>query len=60
MELKELIVATNNEGKIKEIKRILKGIEIKALKEVGINIDIEENCETFEGNAIKNLEQLQR
>lgn len=53
MELKELIVATNNEGKIKEIKRILKGIEIKALKEVGINIDIEENCETFEGNAIK-------
>ena len=53
MELKELIIVTNNEGKIKEIKSILKGIELKTLKEEGINIDIQEDCETFEGNAIK-------
>lgn len=53
MELNELIIATNNEGKLKEIKEILKGIELKTLKEAGINIEIEEDCETFEGNAIK-------
>lgn len=53
MEIKELIIATNNEGKIKEINNILKGIELRTLKEVGINIEIEEDCETFEGNALK-------
>ena len=53
MEIKELIVATNNEGKINEIKKILKGIELKTLREAEINIEVEENCETFEGNAIK-------
>lgn len=53
MELNEIIIATNNEGKIKEIKTILKGIKIKTFKEEGINIDIDEDCGTFEGNAIK-------
>ena len=47
-----IILATNNKGKVKEIKEILKNEEIKALKEMNINIEIEETGETFESNAL--------
>ena len=47
----KIIVATNNYGKIEEIKEILKEYEIISLKEAGINIDIEETGETFSENA---------
>lgn len=51
--MKKLIVASNNEHKIKEIKEILKEFPLKilSLKEAGINIDIEENGATFMENA---------
>jgi len=51
--MKKLIVASNNEHKIKEIREILKdfNIEILSLKDVGIDIDIEENGTTFMENA---------
>ncbi|MBE6878522.1 MAG: XTP/dITP diphosphatase [Ruminococcaceae bacterium] len=47
-------VATNNQKKLKEIQRILDsfGITAKTLKELGINIEIEENGTTFEENAV--------
>lgn len=51
--MKEIIVATNNNGKIKEIKEILKGYNIKSLKEVNCEIDVIEDADTFEGNAKK-------
>ena len=44
--MKEIIVASTNEGKIKEIKAMLEeiGIEVKSLKDVfDQDIDIEEN-----------------
>jgi XTP/dITP diphosphohydrolase len=52
--MKKIIFATSNEGKMKEIREILKGLEIEllSLKEAGLNPDIEENGETFEENAI--------
>ncbi|KYH32850.1 dITP/XTP pyrophosphatase [Clostridium tepidiprofundi DSM 19306] len=51
--MKKLIVASNNEHKIKEIREILKdfNMEILSLKDVGIDIDIEENGTTFMENA---------
>lgn len=51
--MKKLIVASNNIKKIKEIKEILSKypIEIMSLKEAGIDIDIEENGDTFMENA---------
>ncbi|MCT8976290.1 XTP/dITP diphosphatase [Clostridium sp. CX1] len=51
--MKKLIVASNNVKKIKEIKEILSKypIEIVSLKEAGINVDVEENGETFIENA---------
>lgn len=52
---KEVIVASNNKDKIREIKEILKKFNIDALsmKEAGIDIDIEEDGNTFMENAYK-------
>lgn len=51
---KRMIFATTNEGKMKEIRMILAdlGMEILSLKDLDINVDIEENGKTFEENAI--------
>ena len=51
---KKLVFATGNEGKMKEIRSILKdcGYDILSMKEAGIDIDIEENGTTFEENAL--------
>ena len=46
--------ATNNAKKLKEIKRILSalGHDAKTLRELGIEIEIEENGTTFAENAV--------
>ncbi len=51
---KRIIFATGNEGKMREIREILKDLdyEILSLKEAGIDIDIVEDGETFEENAV--------
>ncbi|MCQ2223654.1 MAG: RdgB/HAM1 family non-canonical purine NTP pyrophosphatase [Bacteroidaceae bacterium] len=50
----ELIMATNNEHKLREIRQILGDLyEVKGLKEIGCNEDIPETCETLEGNALQ-------
>jgi XTP/dITP diphosphohydrolase len=57
--MKKFIVATGNKGKLGEIRRILKSLslEVISMKDVGINIYIEEYGNTFEENAlIKALE----
>ncbi len=53
--MKEIIVASTNEGKIKEIKAMLSeiGIDVKSIKDVfDKDIDIEENGQTFRENAL--------
>lgn len=49
----KLLIATNNDGKLEEIKQILKNYEIISLKQIQCKIEIEENGKTFEENAIK-------
>lgn len=51
--MKKVIVASNNEHKIKEIKQILNkfSIEVVSLKEAGIDIDVDETGSTFMENA---------
>lgn len=58
--MKRLIIASNNEHKIIEIKEILKefALDIKSLKECNINIDVEENGSTFEENALIKAEEI--
>lgn len=50
----KLIFASNNVGKIREVKEIMQdyGKEILSLEEAGIHIDIEENGTTFQENAL--------
>ncbi|OGV90803.1 non-canonical purine NTP pyrophosphatase, RdgB/HAM1 family [Microgenomates group bacterium RIFCSPLOWO2_01_FULL_46_13] len=51
--MKELVVATRNEGKLLEVLDILKDLPVKvsALKDMGQLIDLEESGKTFEENA---------
>lgn len=50
----KVIFATGNEGKMREIRAILKDIEadILSMKEAGLSLDIEEDGESFEENAL--------
>lgn len=58
--MKTIIVATQNKGKVKEIKEMLADlqVEVKTMGEAGIDIDIEENGMTFEANAIIKSEAI--
>lgn len=50
----QIIFATGNEGKMREIRKILgdMDVEICSMKEAGIQIDIVEDGQTFEDNAV--------
>lgn len=51
--MREIVAATNNAHKLREIRGILKEIFIvKSLKDCGIDIEIEENGQTFYDNAL--------
>lgn len=56
----EIIMASGNKGKIKEAQEILSNYKIIPMKELGINIDVEEDKETFEGNAIKKAQTISK
>jgi len=51
----EIVLATQNEDKIKEIKTILKGLPVKLItfKEIPLSPSVEEDGKTLEENAIK-------
>lgn len=57
---KEIVMASENIGKIKEAQEILKEYKIIPMNEIGINIEVEEDQNTFEGNAIKKAETIAR
>ncbi|MBC6490061.1 RdgB/HAM1 family non-canonical purine NTP pyrophosphatase [Flavihumibacter stibioxidans] len=57
----ELIFATNNPNKVKEIQHILPaGIKVVSLKEGGINIDIPEPHDTLQANASEKSSVIHR
>lgn len=51
---RKIVFATSNSGKIREIQRIMAdaGVEIITMKEAGVELDIEENGQTYEENAL--------
>lgn len=53
-----MIIATNNQGKINEIKKIFHEYEINSLKEKGLNVDVLEDQDTFLGNAKKKAKEI--
>lgn len=56
----KLIIASNNAHKVSEIKAILGCFydEILSLGEAGIDMDVEEDADTFEGNALKKAKEV--
>ncbi|MBE5927443.1 MAG: RdgB/HAM1 family non-canonical purine NTP pyrophosphatase [Lachnospiraceae bacterium] len=58
--INRIIFATSNQGKMDEIKMIMKDFDIPilSLKEAGIKADIVEDGETFEENAIIKAKEI--
>ena len=60
--MKRIVVATKNQGKMREIKAILgdTGYEFVSMGELGINIDVVEDADTFLGNAEKKAVEIMK
>lgn len=60
MKMETVIFATQNKDKMKEIKEIMAdmNINIISMAEAGIDIDVVEDGETFEANAMKKATQI--
>ncbi|MBR9648188.1 XTP/dITP diphosphatase [Clostridium tyrobutyricum] len=58
--MKKIIIASNNKNKIREIQQIFSKYPVKffSMKEVGIDIDIVEDGNTFMENAYKKAKQI--
>lgn len=56
----KIIFATKNAGKVKEVKLMLEELdaEVVTMTEAGIDIDVIEDGETFEDNAIKKAKEI--
>lgn len=58
--MKKIVLATNNNKKVKELKNMLQefDFEVVSLKDENINIDVEEDGITFEENAEKKAQEI--
>ena len=60
----EIVFATKNKGKLKEIKAILEQsgspFHVISMEEAGIDADVVEDGDTFEANAVKKAESICR
>lgn len=58
----DILLATNNNGKVKEMKEILSdlGINVFSLKDKNINADVVEDGTTFEENSMKKAKEIQK
>ena len=56
----DIIVATNNQGKVKEIKQILAPHNVMSQSEAGIDLEVEETGETFADNAFLKARSLKQ
>lgn len=58
--MKQIIVATNNLEKLREIRQIITSYEIVSLKDIECPIEVEEDKYTFEENALKKAKEIAR
>ncbi|MFI3307807.1 MAG: RdgB/HAM1 family non-canonical purine NTP pyrophosphatase [Mycoplasmatota bacterium] len=54
----DIIVASNNKGKIKEIKDIFVEHNVLSLNDISLNVDVEEDGNTFYENAFKKAKEI--
>lgn len=56
-----LVLASNNFGKLRELRAMLGDrFDVCSMREMGISVDVEENGETFEENALIKAEALMK
>lgn len=56
----DIVIATNNKGKLAEIKKILSGHNVLSQNDVGAFVDVEETGTTYEENAILKAEAVRK
>ena len=58
----KIIFATGNAGKMKEVREILKdlNVEVLSMREAGIQADVEENGKTFQENAVIKAREIMK
>lgn len=58
--LREIFIASNNKGKIAEFEQFFsaKGISVKSLQDLPEPIDVVEDGDSFEANAVKKAEEI--
>lgn len=56
----KIVMATNNQGKLKEVREILEDYEILSLKDLACDIEVEEDQDTFEGNSLKKAREISK
>jgi XTP/dITP diphosphohydrolase len=56
----EIVAATGNREKLLELRNILSpiGVQVLSLADLDVDIGVEEDAETFEGNAVKKAEAV--
>ena len=55
-----LLIASNNEGKVEEIRELFNGMnyDIVSMRDTGINIHVEEDQPDFVGNSFKKAKEV--
>ena len=56
----QLVIASNNQGKIREIRPLINGMELLSLKDIGFIDEIPEPYHTFEENALAKAITIQK
>ena len=58
----KIVIATKNKGKLQEIKAILSDekYEIVSMNDMGIDIEVDEDADTFSGNAQKKAIEIMK
>lgn len=56
--MEELIIASGNKEKIKETQEIFEDFKVVSMQNKGVDIEVEEDQETFQKNAIKKAETI--
>ena len=56
--MKEILIATNNSGKVKEIEEILSEYKLLTLKDLDLKIEVKEDGKTFEENSLKKAKEI--
>lgn len=54
----KIVLASGNKGKIEEFKKLLPNVDVIAFKELLGDIEIVEDRDSFQGNAIKKAEEI--